>query len=60
MKTSLPTTVDQHFPAEPSRLPQRWRASVLSWPAWQRVVAVLPLCLLLWLGVAWALAGNPA
>lgn len=36
------------------------RSSVLSWPAWKRIVAVLPLCLLLWLGVAWALAPNLA
>jgi hypothetical protein len=31
-----------------------WRRSVLSWPAWLRMLAVLPLVLLLWLGVAWA------
>ena len=29
-------------------------ASVLSWPAWLRVLAVLPAVLLLWLAVAWA------
>jgi len=28
--------------------------SVLGWPAWQRVLAVLPVLLLLWLAVAWA------
>jgi len=28
--------------------------SILSWPAWQRVLAVLPAVALLWLAVAWA------
>lgn len=28
--------------------------SVLAWPGWLRVVAVLPAVLLLWLAVAWA------
>ena len=28
--------------------------SMLSWPAWLRVLAVLPAVLLLWLAVAWA------
>ena len=28
--------------------------SVLSWPAWLRLLAVLPAVVLLWLGVAWA------
>jgi hypothetical protein len=28
----------------------------LGWPAWQRVLAVLPVLLLLWLAVAWASA----
>lgn len=28
--------------------------SVLAWPAWLRVLAVLPAVLLLWLAVAWA------
>jgi len=27
---------------------------VLAWPAWLRVLAVLPAVALLWLGVAWA------
>jgi hypothetical protein len=31
------------------------RNSVLAWPAWLRVLAVLPVLGLLWLGVAWAL-----
>jgi hypothetical protein len=30
--------------------------SVLGWPAWQRVLAVLPLLLLMWLAVWWAAA----
>jgi hypothetical protein len=32
------------------------RTSVLAWPAWQRVLAVIPVLALLWLAVAWALA----
>lgn len=28
--------------------------SVLAWPAWLRVLAVLPAVALLWLAVAWA------
>jgi hypothetical protein len=28
--------------------------SVLAWPAWRRVLAVLPAVLLLWLAVGWA------
>ena len=31
-------------------------ASVLAWPAWLRVLAVLPAVALLWLAVAWAQA----
>ena len=30
------------------------RVSVLAWPAWLRVLAVLPAVALLWLAVAWA------
>jgi hypothetical protein len=34
--------------------------SVLAWPAWRRVAAVLPLVLALWLAVGWANMGiNP-
>ncbi len=33
----------------------RIRSRVLAWPAWLRVLAVLPVLALLWLGVAWAL-----
>jgi type VI protein secretion system component VasF len=29
--------------------------SLLAWPAWLRVLAILPAIVLLWLGVAWAL-----
>nr|WP_315430782.1 hypothetical protein [uncultured Albidiferax sp.] len=28
--------------------------SALAWPAWLRVLAVVPAVTLLWLGVAWA------
>ncbi len=31
------------------------RPSLLAWPAWLRVIAILPAIALLWLGVAWAL-----
>ena len=30
------------------------RSSVLGWPAWQRLLLVLPVLLLLWLAVLWA------
>lgn len=30
--------------------------SLLGWPAWQRVLLVLPLLVLLWLAVVWASA----
>lgn len=30
------------------------RSSMLAWPAWLRVLAVLPAVALLWLAVAWA------
>lgn len=36
------------------------RLSVLGWPAWLRVLAVLPVVLALWLAVAWANMGLPA
>jgi hypothetical protein len=32
------------------------RAGVFAWPAWLRMLAVLPACLVLWLAVCWALA----
>jgi hypothetical protein len=34
--------------------PARARRSLLAWPAWLRVLAVLPAVVLLWLAVAWA------
>lgn len=40
------------FSAPRSARPRR--PSVLAWPAWLRVLAVLPAVLLLWLAVAWA------
>lgn len=32
--------------------------SVLAWPAWLRVLTVLPAVALLWLAVAWAAWGT--
>lgn len=37
---------------------RRQRRSFLAWPAWQRVLAVLPVLSLLWLGVLWARMGS--
>ncbi|MCP5280161.1 MAG: hypothetical protein H6930_00920 [Rhodoferax sp.] len=37
-----------------ARTPVRLRRSFLAWPAWQRVLAVLPALGLLWLAVLWA------
>ena len=36
--------------------PDRFKnlGSVLAWPAWLRILAVLPVLVLLWLGVVWA------
>ena len=42
----------QAFPI--NRTARRRRPSVLAWPAWLRVLAVLPAVALLWLAVAWA------
>ena len=36
---------------------QLLQGSALGWPAWLRVLLVLPLVALLWLGVWWAMAG---
>jgi hypothetical protein len=33
-------------------------SSVLGCPGWLRVLLVLPVCALLWLGVYWALTGD--
>jgi len=38
-------------PVHPSK---KFRSSVLAWPAWRRVLFVLPVVLLLWLAVVWA------
>ena len=43
-----------HHPSTPAALSPV--TSVLGWPAWQRVLAVLPLLLLMWLAVWWASA----
>ena len=40
-------------PVTPSKIPLAQR-SLIARPAWMRVVAVMPVLLLLWLGVAWA------
>jgi hypothetical protein len=46
-----------HHPAvHPVAKPTR-SLSVLAWPAWRRVLAVLPLVLALWLAVGWANMG---
>jgi hypothetical protein len=37
-----------------STTPKPPRRSVLAWPAWLRVLAVLPALVLLWLAVLWA------
>ncbi len=34
------------------------RLSILARSAWLRLLLVLPACVLLWLGVWWALAGE--
>ena len=39
---------------KPHRFPVLRRASVLAWPAWLRVLALLPAVALMWLAVAWA------
>jgi len=54
-----PATATHSPPIDtPSTMPpltrQRQNRSFLSWPAWQRVLAILPALVLLWLGVWWA------
>lgn len=49
-------TLHEHAHAIRPSLPVR---TVLAWPAWQRVLAVLPLVLALWLAVWWANQGAP-
>ena len=39
---------------KPHRFPVLRRVSVLAWPAWLRVLALLPAVALMWLAVAWA------
>lgn len=34
------------------------QTSILALPWWQRMLLIAPVCLLLWLGVAWALASG--
>lgn len=41
-----------HPKAKPTR-----RLGVLAWPAWRRVLAVLPVVIALWLGMWWANMG---
>jgi hypothetical protein len=41
------------MPPSPT-IPKPPRRSVLAWPAWLRVLAVLPALVLLWLAVLWA------
>jgi len=37
-----------------SFLQKTFQRSVLAWPAWLRVLTLLPVLVLLWLAVAWA------
>jgi hypothetical protein len=46
-KEPLPMSPSPPIPKPPKR-------SVLAWPAWLRVLAVLPALVLLWLAVLWA------
>jgi len=49
---------DHTAPSSAQRIaPARTGRSVLAWPAWLRVLAVLPMVLMLWLAVWWANAG---
>ena len=54
-KHSHPHPHAEHQTAQPT--PPR---SVLAWPAWLRVLAVLPVVVVLWLAVVWANAGVMA
>ena len=54
----IDTATDQRHPS-PAPMAILPVSSVLGWPAWQRVLAVLPVLLLLWLAVGWASAGLP-
>ena len=52
-----PAAQHAHYPSG-VRASSRYasRPSLLAWPAWLRVIAILPAVALLWVGVAWALA----
>ncbi|TXT36321.1 MAG: hypothetical protein FD135_4360 [Comamonadaceae bacterium] len=52
---TLPSHSHSHHHAAPARA--RPTRSVLAWPAWLRVLAVLPVVIALWLAVWWANAG---
>ncbi|NMM27712.1 MAG: hypothetical protein HHJ12_10600 [Glaciimonas sp.] len=41
-----------------TQFPRSFVFAVLAWPAWLRVLVILPAILALWLGVLWALAGE--
>ena len=59
MNDCLPDVAIKPAPAMPepaSTARGRQRISVFAWPSWLRVLAVLPACAVLWLGVRWALA----
>jgi hypothetical protein len=43
----------QHRHDQPVKKAKLKRNSVLNWPAWQRMLAVLPALILLWLAVLW-------
>lgn len=49
MVLNFPSFMHSHFIK-----PTRARRSLLAWPTWLRVLAVLPAVALLWLAVAWA------
>jgi hypothetical protein len=53
-RTSPAFCKDWIFMAPPSRFSLLEARSVLAWPAWLRVLAVLPAVALLWLAVLWA------
>jgi len=43
--------------------PSSWQifsrqTSIFALPWWQRMLLVVPICVLLWCGVFWALGGN--
>lgn len=51
------------LPAMPPKTPPFSKAAapflppLIAWPAWLRLLALAPVLILLWLGVAWALPG---